>query len=429
MSLALVPPQERDEELPLEAEKLDAILYSLSRVRTVTERILGRGLMMLSQNEGLLRLSYANLNDYVCQCLGIGERFAQELRTLETRLPSYPLVAAAYEQGTLCKSKVRALIAAIRPEEEALWVSRAQDLTVRQLNAALKAGREAKNPPASQPNHPDDCTPNAGPVAEYLRPLDADLHPRSTGSWVCVEASPNLEVKFKLACDIEQRRAGYDMPHGLCVEAFCSEFFSSPVTIDVMGEVADEVERMLEDNEVVHARRKRTRERAMAAAERWSGQWDSLPRTILHALPPAELLAPLPEDPFDIDRRLREVIAYLQQHSYRFMEVLTIFKRRGTYRRLGFRNLEQYTVERLGMSRTCVDALVRLHEKLDSMPHTAQAFYSGCIHQTQAQLLTRRVVTPESERRWLEFAQDVPTRVLQEKIQNLTNDGGVVHDQ
>src|SRR5438552_389217 len=116
MSFALASQAHWDEELcGIDPAELDLILYSHARLHTVTDRYLGRGLLRLSQGDGLLRLGYAKLGDYVQQCLGIGSRFAQELRTLELRLPLFPLIERAYDDGAISKSKVRALLGTISP--------------------------------------------------------------------------------------------------------------------------------------------------------------------------------------------------------------------------------------------------------------------------------------------------------------------------
>src|SRR5262249_47386531 len=156
----------------------------------------------LSEGDRLMCLGYAKLGDYAQQRLGIGTRFAQELRTLEARLASFPMIQAAYANGSLTKSKVRALLAAIGPEEETEWVARAREMTVRQLSAELK-----KRPRSSSPLAPTNAY-----VPDYVRPLESDLQPRTIGRWLSIDVRAELAVKWKLACEIERRQVEGDVP-------------------------------------------------------------------------------------------------------------------------------------------------------------------------------------------------------------------------
>jgi len=85
------------------------------------------------------------------------------------------------------------------------------------------------------------------------------------------------------------------------------------------------------------------------------------------------------------------------------------------HRRLAFSRLGDYTRERLGMSARELQTVAQVAAKLEALPALARAFETGEISWTQTRLLIK-VVTPASERAWIDLARELTVRGLARRI-------------
>jgi hypothetical protein len=88
---------------------------------------------------------------------------------------------------------------------------------------------------------------------------------------------------------------------------------------------------------------------------------------------------------------------------------------RRDYYVLGFARLDDYTRERLGMSKRELQSVARTVTVLASLPCTARAFETGRICWTKARLIAS-IAPPETERAWLERALTLSASDLQSSI-------------
>lgn len=221
----------------LAANLLQAQLLRLARAGALIERRLGPGLLALSARRQYRRLGFVRLGDYLTERLGISLRRCQSIVRMERALRDLPAVAAAYDAGALPPSKVRIVASAATPQTQDLWLARAQCLTVRDLESAARAARDATGPAAPSaardttvPTTPDEVTaaPSAATVAGPEQgAAAADLAPEDEPGVVISFAVPGRAFAlWHWAIEFVRRVAGRQEPAWRCAEYIAAEFLS-----------------------------------------------------------------------------------------------------------------------------------------------------------------------------------------------------------
>src|ERR1700722_10061306 len=126
------------------AQSLDRSLRVAARLEAALHRVQGEGLASLTKRDGFIRLGYSCLGDYSRERLGIETRRAEDLACTHRRLPNFPALFQAYRDGRLSYSKIRLLVRHIAPADEAEWMQRAETMTVRALERALREAHPDK---------------------------------------------------------------------------------------------------------------------------------------------------------------------------------------------------------------------------------------------------------------------------------------------
>jgi len=123
--------------------------------------------------------------------------------------------------------------------------------------------------------------------------------------------------------------------------------------------------------------------------------------------------------PRELDARLCRAAALEQGLLARIgPALLELASMRGHFE-LGFRSLDAYARERLGMSARKARALLRLERACAAAPALREAWRSGRISWCQAQALVSLVLTPGAEpfhAAWIERAADVTVRRLEDDV-------------
>jgi len=115
------------------AMTLDKRLRVLSRGSALVQRAVGKGLALLAETSGFQALGYSTLDAYARQRLGVSGRHARDLAAIEKRMPGFPCIDLAYQEGRLNFSQVREMLRYIEPIDDADWARVAEGLTVSQL--------------------------------------------------------------------------------------------------------------------------------------------------------------------------------------------------------------------------------------------------------------------------------------------------------
>ncbi|HEV8701036.1 MAG TPA: HNH endonuclease [Candidatus Polarisedimenticolia bacterium] len=119
---------------------------------------------------------------------------------------------------------------------------------------------------------------------------------------------------------------------------------------------------------------------------------------------------------FLLDRHLRRLSCMRSPLELRLGRLLARLRASSGYLELGFARLADYVTERLGMSARRMQVLLQIDAGLEDLPVTAEAYRAGSITHSQLRLLLR-IVTPDTEARWVGRARSVTVRLLQEEIQ------------
>ena len=146
-----------------------------------------------------------------------------------------------------------------------------------------------------------------------------------------------------------------------------------------------------------------------------------------------DFLAPLLEGlehagAHELDRRLRQAGSLERGLLARLGPLVLALATDRLYRDLGFRSLDQYARERLGMSPRKARALLRLERAGCAAPPLRRAWRSGGLGWSQAQTLVPLVLLDGSARHheaWLARASEVTVRRLQDDVEHAIATGAL----
>lgn len=119
---------------------------------------------------------------------------------------------------------------------------------------------------------------------------------------------------------------------------------------------------------------------------------------------------------FLLGRHLRRLACMRNPLELRLGRLLARLQGSSGYLELGFARLADYATERLGISTRRMQVLLQIDRGLEALPVTAEAYRGGEITHSQLRLLLR-IVTPETEARWVGRARRLTVRLLEEEIQ------------
>ncbi|MGV8118355.1 MAG: hypothetical protein AB2L14_01190 [Candidatus Xenobiia bacterium LiM19] len=119
----------------------DYHLCRLSHARSLIDLCLGELLSAFRKNDGKAygEMGYSKLDDFADEHLSFSGRLASELILNFERLQALPLTREAYIKGDIVKSALRLLLRVMTPENEAELLGRIRKLSVREIDALVKA--------------------------------------------------------------------------------------------------------------------------------------------------------------------------------------------------------------------------------------------------------------------------------------------------
>ena len=131
--------------------ELDARLRAAVRALQRIDFQTGRLVRLIGELRLHRAFGFVSLPDYVRERVGCSPRKTRALVALDRRLAELPVLAVAYRDGRLSLSRALMLLSVIHADNEAAWVARAQEVTIRRLGDlvdwALEAG-VSEPPPA-----------------------------------------------------------------------------------------------------------------------------------------------------------------------------------------------------------------------------------------------------------------------------------------
>jgi acetolactate synthase small subunit len=120
---------------------------------------------------------------------------------------------------------------------------------------------------------------------------------------------------------------------------------------------------------------------------------------------------------FDIDERLRQAVAFGQEVQGLYLRRLLEAQQGGIDRILGFASFRHYARERLGLSPTRKDALLRVQRGLADLPEVAEAYATGVLTLSQVEEVVR-VATTQTAPAWVAYARNTTVRKLRDVVKH-----------
>ena len=353
--------------------------HGLMRVRV------GKVFAKLAEKRKYKELGFNSIAPYAKERLSRSGRWLSESRTVAVRLEELPLVLRAFEQGEFGWCVLELLCRHATPENQLELIWRARQQRVRELRKGLAEG----------PNEEDDPERER---ASIVRRMQADH------AW-------SFEAALRLA----------DHLGGGCGESDALEWLLAEGTTSLIAEAPE----VADISEALKVRAAEKRERmAKLAKEREDLEAeleDDLPREVIAGYCVFDPDAPIPDDPNELDRMLRELCATLDAADVWLGKSLSIFFSGRQWERLGYASDGQYCRERLHMSRSSAWERVALARSTTRFDHIVDAIYGGEIGTCAARMLAR-IVTPETEHAWVERAKVRTFKHLSEEIELVSMD-------
>ncbi len=342
-----VAPHERHGVLRNEAALLiDRLLVRVARGRGALDIAVGERLALLADGAGSLRLGYSGIGDYARERLGIAARTAQDLSRLSRELRDRPLLREAVRSGEVSARKAQVVLPVARGDDEAGWVARAKDETVRALEAAVK---EAGGAPA-------------------------DDDERWQRIWV--NASPQALAALDEAMGLAGKLLGATSPKSQRLEAICQEY---------LGAHSERVESAREpEDEVFHTSVGNWLEAAKAALEAET-RWAFLDA----AEPVATPEGPASVDPQHLDGELRRLVVMREGWDELVGHLAMLFRDLGLWQDALFASFGHYCSQRLGMAARTVEQRIWLERRLYALPRLREAMRDGRLSYEKARLVAQ----------------------------------------
>ena len=342
-----------------EALRTDAALGRVVFGRGALDLAIGEILHRLDRGNRLIRLGYSRLVDYARERLGLPARSAFQLLRLARGLHGRPFLRRALVAGAITRSKALTILpVSFGPQQERLWVAAAMTSSLQQLEEGLR--HLGKEPPQGSSF-------------------------QAQGIWL--RMSPAQQDRLDRAMALAEEQLGFGCPRWQCLESICQEFLASFGSSVPPDQGWDE-----EPRPPPAAREQELRARAMVVAEQ------------LHALEEAYRVAeePVPLEQagaLELDAKLRELLWARRGYDLAFGALAEQLASCRYWQVLGYRCLEEYCRERLGIAPRSVRERIWLERRMSALPELRAALESGELTYSKALLVARGATAENVERR------------------------------
>ncbi len=371
-------------------EALDARLVACVRSGAPLRRTLARIAGAFVAHRAWEPLGFVRPADYSRERPGLSARELHDLARVDAALGRLPEIDAALVSGALGWTKARLLCRVATPEDEAHWLHAASrfsaDALSREVRAidvgSLEAGAESE--------------PDSGRDREVVR---VRVPRRVKGRWGALKGAM-------------RRVAGERLPNDACVEILTAEVLSA-VRVELEGQESPPPVRRAGSGEHEPAPVPEPPRTSAAPPER-SPFIESLAEGLAEA------------SPHELDGRLCRAATLERGLLARVGPLLLAFTERRGPRQLGFRSVDAYARERLGMSPRKARALLRLERACVRSIALGEAWRSGTLTVSRALALVPLVLAEGSEQfhaAWIQRAGAVTVRRLEDDVEAALGSG------
>jgi hypothetical protein len=377
---------------------------------------------------GYKRLGSARFADYAREHLGLAVRTAQEMVRLGRGLERLPLLDAALAAGRITWTGALQVARVATKEDEAQWVSLAEQLSVRELQQkvaeALASTAEAKpgepvtsgelerSAKLATPGEPDT---SAKPTKDEGAVADADEDDPLRR--LRVQCAWSVARLWHSAIELCGMVVSGPMAEGEAPEYVLAELLSSLPPVPERGVAPYRSPAPVVRGMGMELRQGRGPRPVAPLAEQLGSRVLSAEqhRRIEKMLDLVD--GPIPEDPLQIDTALKALIKARTQLELDLARLLRNFRAFGLARHIGFRTFKEYVSERLGISVDRARFLARLDDRLLRFSAVRQAVCRGEIGTVAALLVCRVAKRGRTEKAWIERARKRTVERLKKEIE------------
>ncbi|MGV8120185.1 MAG: hypothetical protein AB2L14_10540 [Candidatus Xenobiia bacterium LiM19] len=436
-------------------EELDVML----QMRRENDLRLGEVLTLFKKKKGEDYLGHRSIGTFAVEHLSFSGRLASELMHNHEVLSALPITKEAYRQGEITKSALRHLSKVLTPQNEAVWISKTRNLSLRALEMAVKEALEEKgsveedggeedkpekgNSPGGNPGTDSDS--ETGSSSQSSRSDDAFTHcapaipseesagtdsffsgKRSqspSGVMMYFNVSSRLAPAWDFAVEHFRNKEHYNGPISGFVEALLAGYISSGKGSGV-GSPAPLESGKLPVFYRCHMREDERDEDLLIdhpllpdgnyqhSAEEEEEEEESIPRRII--FPPS--FYENPDTVEDITAKLIELGRNRQELDVGIGKILRAIDDWSLHRILNFSHIVEYGKKRCELPKPVLYRLITLANRFRRHPLVEKAFRKKLISKEQA-LQILRVVTAENEMIWIDYAAHVSVVTLKEEVE------------
>ncbi|MHC9538754.1 MAG: HNH endonuclease [Vulcanimicrobiota bacterium] len=419
-------------------EELDVILQK----RRENDLRLGEVLILFKKKKGEDYLGHRSIGTFAVEHLSFSGRLASELMHNHEVLSALPITKEAYRQGEITKSALRYLSKVLTPQNEAEWLSRTRNLSLRALEMAVREALKEKglveedggdggkpekgnspggNPEtgsSSQSSHNDDAFTHCAPAIP-----SEESDEKRQGVMMYFNVSSRLAPAWDFALEHFRNKEQYNGPISGFVEALLAGYISSgkgsgggsPAPLDsgklpvfyrcYMREDERDEDLLINDPRIPAGK-------PQHSAEEDEEEEDLIPRRII--FPPS--FYENPETVDDLAAKLIELGRNRQELDVAIGKILWAINDWGLYRVLDYSQIEEYGKKRCDFPNPLLYRLMRLADGFRRRPLIEKAFEIGLLSEQQARLILK-ISSEKNERIWIDYAAHAPSVTLKEELE------------
>lgn len=348
-----------DDSAALDAAGVDAAAVRCVRGRGAIDLALGESLLQLDRGDSLLKLGYARLVDYVREQMGVPPRTMFQWRRLARELKVRPLLRRAVTVGAVSARKGLVVLPVARGDDEPFWTAAAMTATEAELEHAVRAtGKQ-----------PVEDTFETETIWLKMDPEEQDLLDRAIAA--------------------AQESLGLAAPRWQCIEAMCQEWLGS-FAAWVPGGPADPMPPPRPAGDAWRAD-------ATCQAEALDRQLRAIEEASLvsDGLDAREGGGSPEDDPRAVHARIQRLLEARRGFDEVFGPLALRIVEAKVWASIGYRSLEQYCRERLGISARSFRQRVWLERKMRALPALREALTSSRLTYSKV-LLVAQGATPHN---------------------------------
>ncbi|MGV8120412.1 MAG: HNH endonuclease [Candidatus Xenobiia bacterium LiM19] len=429
------------------AQEADRKLDEMLQMRRENDLRLGEVLTLFKKKKGEDNLGHRSIGTFAVEHLDFSGRLASELMHNHEIFSALHLTKEAFRQGEITKSALRHLSKVLNPENEAEWLIKAQNLSLRALERAVEealrekdsAGEAAEKDNISLGSscNDDDFTQCAPAIpSEESAGTDSFFSGKQSlspyGVMMYFNVSNRLAPVWDFALLHFRNKEQYSGPVSRFVEALLADYitsgkgsgFGTPALLEsgmlpafyrcYLREDERDEELMPVNTSIADEANQHDSgdEAPQHCPEEDDGDEEMTGRRII--FPPS--FHENPDTLEELAAKLIELGRNRQEINVGIGKILRAIDDWSLHRILNFRHIFEYGKERCDLPKPMLYRLINLVNGFRKHPLVEKAFRRKFISREQAQQILR-VVTAENEMIWIDYAAHESVIRLKEEVE------------